>query len=344
MRSYQIMRKIAHDTSLQPQERSQEKWVIHTDNSSKQVKTRLLNYQRWLNETGRHPLDINLAAYRDYLLQTHKETSVSSYLSSIRRWYSEKVKDREFLFSLTDESEPFYERKAKVDEIVKRIENAIDPSSSHVNLVVIQDEPDNKYIRMTKRQVQELISQPPDNLKGKRDLALISLMLATGCREGEATNAKVQDLRKYLGNELAFYIPQGKGNKQRLVPYGGNVWLLDNVDTWLTLAGIQDGYVFRRVFKNGHSIGNKKISEYSVQLILKRYPINNEGVTTYVKPHDIRRTYAKLCYKAGMSVYQIQKNLGHNKEETTKRYIGNLDADERRPPNIFNNTDIQHGR
>jgi integrase len=39
-------------------------------------------------------------------------------------------------------------------------------------------------------------------------------------------------------------------------------------------------------------------------------------------PHDLRRTCAKLCRKAGGELEQIQRLLGHASIQTTERYLG----------------------
>jgi integrase len=39
-------------------------------------------------------------------------------------------------------------------------------------------------------------------------------------------------------------------------------------------------------------------------------------------PHDLRRSCAKLCRKAGGELEQIQLLLGHASVQTTERYLG----------------------
>lgn len=39
-------------------------------------------------------------------------------------------------------------------------------------------------------------------------------------------------------------------------------------------------------------------------------------------PHDLRRTYARLCHLAGGELDQIQFLLGHVSIQTTERYLG----------------------
>ena len=41
-----------------------------------------------------------------------------------------------------------------------------------------------------------------------------------------------------------------------------------------------------------------------------------------IRPHDLRRTCAKLCRSAGAELEQIQFLLGHASVQTTERYLG----------------------
>ncbi len=43
-----------------------------------------------------------------------------------------------------------------------------------------------------------------------------------------------------------------------------------------------------------------------------------------LSPHDLRRTCAKLCRKAGGELEQIQMLLGHASIQTTERYLGTV--------------------
>ncbi len=50
--------------------------------------------------------------------------------------------------------------------------------------------------------------------------------------------------------------------------------------------------------------------------------------SVHLAPHDLRRTCAKLCRKAGGNLEQIQLLLGHASVATTERYLGTeLDLD-----------------
>ncbi len=45
-----------------------------------------------------------------------------------------------------------------------------------------------------------------------------------------------------------------------------------------------------------------------------------------VTPHDLRRSYARNLFKAGISTEVIRQNLGHVDVKTTQAYIGVLDG------------------
>ena len=64
-------------------------------------------------------------------------------------------------------------------------------------------------------------------------------------------------------------------------------------------------------------------------------PISIDGALRPVKPHDLRRTYARNAFEFGMDLERIRQNLGHTSVQTTQAYIGALDAKDRHPPNMF---------
>jgi integrase len=59
------------------------------------------------------------------------------------------------------------------------------------------------------------------------------------------------------------------------------------------------------------------------------------GKMIKVCPHDLRRTYARRLYEAGVDIMAIKQNLGHASLRTTEGYIGILNADTRRAPAVY---------
>jgi integrase len=308
--------------------------------ADKDTRYRLGKFSRWLAAQGRGWHEPDLATYRDHLLSGLAPSTVQAHLSTVRGRYRKILSDnatREALYRLASQVE---ERpadcKALVDEILARIENGIDPRGATVKTTTRQDRPDNQHLRLTSEQASALMAAPGlETLDGLRDTAVIALMLCTGIREAELAALRVPDLRRRLGGELALHVREGKGRKERLIPYGELSWVLAIADHWLAVAGIEDGSVFRGVYKAGRRLRPGRLSVRAIQYILAGYPVMVDGELATVRPHDLRRTYARRLYEAGVDLVAIQQNLGHADVKTTLGYIGTLDAGRRRAPAIY---------
>ncbi len=66
--------------------------------------------------------------------------------------------------------------------------------------------------------------------------------------------------------------------------------------------------------------GNAILEEKVVWRLVVRYARETE--LGKLAPHDLRRTCAKLCRKAGGDLEQIQLLLGHASVQTPERYLG----------------------
>ncbi len=321
--------------------------VLLRDQLVKDERHRLITFLGWLDHTQRAWYQPDIGSYRDYLLHEYQgqngeplaPNSVRAHLSTVRARYRAVLRDartRDALYAMTPQQASPADRKALVDEVIERIRNAIDPEASPVRTIKQQDVADDAHVRLTEAQANELMTAPGmKTLRGIRDTALISLMLCTGLREAELCALNVDDLRQRLGGELALLVREGKGAKQRLIPYGALQWVLLVVDIWLQHAGIEHGAVFRGFYRGARRVRSARLSIRSVNFILDQYPISIDDAIRTVNPHDLRRTYARRLYDAGTDLLAIRDNLGHADTRTTLRYIGTMDASKRRPSAVF---------
>jgi integrase len=316
-------------------------YVLMPPQPDKDMQHRIKRYLLWLKETRRSWLEADLAAYRDYLLNDGElaASSVSAHLATVRSRYravlrSAQVRNR--LYALTPPDAPLADRKAVVDEILQRMRDWLDPEAAPVSTFTNQDQPDSQRLRLTAGQARQLMQAPGiSTLRGMRDTALLSLVLCTGLREAELCGLDVSDLRQRFEGELALYVRAGKGRKRRLIPYGELDWVLALVDLWLNHAGIEAGAVLRGFYKGSKTVRKTRLTERAVHYIVQEYPITIDGEPRVVQPHDLRRTYARRLYEAGLDINRIRQNLGHTDLQTTLAYIGDLDAPQRRPPAIY---------
>ena len=160
--------------------------------------------------------------------------------------------------------------------------------------------------------------QTPDRqrLKGKRDRALLALLLACGLRRHEAVALTLDHLQQ-REEHWAIVDLVGKGGHVRTVP--GPDWVRNELDEWLAAAAIDRGRLFRRVNKAGKTWG-EGMTVKAVWHIVKE-AANRLGVAK-LAPHDLRRTCARLCHASGGELEQIQFLLGHVSVQTTERYLG----------------------
>ncbi len=291
-------------------------------------KERIERYLKWSGDGWIKP---DLASYRDWLFSCGlAPVSVQAHLSTVRGAYKRILKSNPFRMQIMSimPGDNFVEIKAQADLYFDLMENAVDPINSPVPIIKKQDE---VGFRLSEGQIDFMLRQiDTTTLMGIRDMALIRVMLATGIREAEATDLEVPDLFQEYEGFPSLEVREGKGGKQRMVLYGAmENWALDYVQMWLANAGIEEGYVFRGFWKGGESIRETALSTRQVQRILDQYPIQRQGQSYSVNPHDLRRTYARFCYESGMDLSAIQAQMGHSSMETTLRYIGDIGAKHR---------------
>jgi site-specific recombinase XerD len=155
-----------------------------------------------------------------------------------------------------------------------------------------------------------------EKLKGKRDRALLAMLLACGLRRHEAVALRLEHLEQREGH-WAIVDLKGKAGHVRTVPVPD--WVMEELRVWLNAAEIDRGKIFRRVTKMGRVLG-EGMTEKAVWHIVKD-SAKLIGVQK-LAPHDLRRSCARLCHEAGGELEQIQFLLGHVSIQTTERYLG----------------------
>src|ERR1700751_4081223 len=93
----------------------------------------------------------------------------------------------------------------------------------------------------------------PARMKGKRDRAILSLLLACGLRRHEAVSLRLRDLEQREGR-WAIVDLVGKGGHIRTVPIPD--WVRQQLECWITAAQISEGCIFRRVDSSGQVRGD----------------------------------------------------------------------------------------
>ena len=142
-----------------------------------------------------------------------------------------------------------------------------------------------------------------------RNHAILELLYATGMRVSELSGVNLGDV-DFAGG---FIKVLGKGNKERLVPFGGKA------ETALkALVNERDP----NAAKNAPLFLNKdggRLSVRSIHSIVKRGSLM-AGLGRPVGPHKLRHTFATHLLEGGADLRAIQEMLGHSSLSTTQKY------------------------
>ena len=175
---------------------------------------------------------------------------------------------------------------------------------------------------LSRAQAQNLIEAPtPNTLKGKRDRVALALLVGCGLRREEAATLTFEHIQQREGRWVIIDM-RGKHGRIRSIPVPN--WVKAAVDSWaLAISPLcgEDagkGRILRGMNK-GDRITHDTLSGRAVFDLASQY---GAEIGVELKAHDLRRTCAKLCRKAGGELEQIQLLLGHASIQTTERYLG----------------------
>ncbi len=156
----------------------------------------------------------------------------------------------------------------------------------------------------------------------RRDRALLELLYAAGLRVSELTGLDLADIEQ---KERVLRVT-GKGNKERIVPYGQKAqealdkyWPLRE-ELLLQTTG---GYASRRSTPHTEAAflnyTGRRLTQRSVGRIVKKY-VRLVNMNWDLHPHSLRHAFATHLLADGADLRAIQELLGHQSLSTTQKY------------------------
>jgi integrase/recombinase XerD len=159
-------------------------------------------------------------------------------------------------------------------------------------------------------------------LQGKRDFALINVLVRTGLRLKEIASATMEDMYEQRGEMLLWIHGKGRSSKDEFV-------LL----TPQALVSLHD-YLQERVIKSEKdpifiSLSDrnygKKLTIFSLSRIIKRRLRAAGFDSKRITAHSLRHTFGVLSMQAGASLYEVQLAMRHTAPTTTQLYLGDIE-------------------
>ena len=149
----------------------------------------------------------------------------------------------------------------------------------------------------------------------RRDRAILELLYASGLRVSELTGLNLGDVDR---KELMLRV-RGKGNKERIVPYGGKAEQALEAYEPLRQDMLRkaEGRGERQAVFLNHL--GARLTQRSVARIVKKYA-RLANVNWDLHPHSLRHAFATHLLADGADLRAIQELLGHSSLSTTQRY------------------------
>ena len=155
----------------------------------------------------------------------------------------------------------------------------------------------------------------------RRDRAILELLYAAGLRVSELTGLNLADMDR---REKMLRV-RGKGNKERIVPYGGKAqealeayWPVREQLLLQSNAGNRRSGPANSeaVFLN---YAGRRLTQRSVGRIVKKY-VRLANINWDLHPHSLRHAFATHLLADGADLRAIQELLGHQSLSTTQKY------------------------
>ena len=144
---------------------------------------------------------------------------------------------------------------------------------------------------MSVREIKKLLNQPDTKTHlGLRDKAILELLYASGIRNSELRALKINDINF---KEKIIYVNNGKGGRDRIVPFGKIVH--DCLEVYIQKSR-------RRFLRDSAEqtlfmgYGKRSLSNEAVSDMVRKY-VKQAGIKKRITPHSIRHTFATHMLK-----------------------------------------------
>ncbi len=173
-------------------------------------------------------------------------------------------------------------------------------------------------------------------MRGMRDKALLLVGFAGAFRRSELVNIHYHDIT-FVVQGMVIRLPRCKTDpvgvgRDIAIPYAakGKPCAVRALQVWLSSAAIQQGKVFRRINRYGQ-VMLQGISGQTVALVVKRCVRELGLPAAAYAGHSLRAGLVTSAALAGVEVWKIRKQTGHQSDAMLQRYIRDSQLFEHHP-------------
>jgi integrase/recombinase XerC len=243
---------------------------------------------------------------REFMSQLHdmnlEKSSIARKLAAIRSFFKYAVREALVVRNPA--------RMVSTPKLPKRIPAVLSAEDLNAFLDGVVAGPRRTPGRPRSRGVRD-----DSQLMVKRDRAILEMLYASGLRVSELTGLNLADIDR---KDLMLRV-RGKGNKERIVPYGGKA------ETALEAYEPLRQELLRKAGGRGEREAiflnhfGTRLTQRSVARIVKKYA-RLANVNWDLHPHSLRHAFATHLLADGADLRAIQELQGHSSLSTTQRY------------------------
>lgn len=243
------------------------------------------------------PTRADILAYKSYLIEKYTACTVSSYLTAVKGLYT----------------------YLEAEKISPNIANGIKGAKHQQGF---------RKDALTIEQAKNLLDADTRTIEGKRNYALVNLLVRTGLRTIEAERANIEDIRQEGGEALLYIQGKGRDSKDAFVLLTEAT--LRPIREYLKARGKTEPaaplFISHSDRNNGGRLTTRSISRIAKEA-LRGAGIDSDRITA----HSLRHTAVTLSLLGGASIQEAQSMARHRNVNTTLIYAHNIDRINKAP-------------
>ncbi|MFD1676084.1 site-specific integrase [Alicyclobacillus fodiniaquatilis] len=178
--------------------------------------------------------------------------------------------------------------------------------------------------------ILKIIPLLPEGSIGVRDKAILLIGFAGAFRRSELVAMKAEDLRfdrrtLYITIQKSKTDQTGEGEVIAInLGENADTCPIQALEDWLSLSGITEGYLFRRIRKNG-KILDEPLGAHWVARIVKKYARLLKMDPHEFGGHSLRSGFVTQTAINGATYDDIMKTTRHKKYDTVRKYMRDIE-------------------
>ena len=168
-------------------------------------------------------------------------------------------------------------------------------------------------------------------LRHTRDRSLLLLGFWRGFRSDELVNLRVENTEVTPGQGMACYLGRSKGDRQSQgrvfkCPALSRLCPVTAYNAWVSLTGLTDGSVFRKIDRWGHVAEEGLHANSLIPLLRSLFTEAGVDSPEAYSSHSMRRGFARWARASGWDIKELMEYVGWKDIKSAMRYLDASDA------------------